>query len=81
MLLALSRKDFVGALTHRPPRERLAGTLAAIGALLDHPGLVLRVHDVAPVADYIRVADVLAGRTEIVENLELPVNLRRQRVS
>src|SRR3954466_6232968 len=29
ILLAVSRKDFVGALTNRPPRERSAGTLAA----------------------------------------------------
>ena len=31
LLLAVSRKDFVGALTGRAPRERGAGTLAAIG--------------------------------------------------
>ncbi|MFZ1997602.1 MAG: dihydropteroate synthase, partial [Solirubrobacteraceae bacterium] len=30
ILLAVSRKDFVGALTGRPPRARLAGTLAAM---------------------------------------------------
>ena len=32
MLLALSRKDFVGALTGRAPAERLGGTLGAIAA-------------------------------------------------
>src|SRR6202007_3009237 len=31
ILLAVSRKDFVGALTARPPRARLAGPLAAVG--------------------------------------------------
>jgi len=31
VLLAVSRKDFVGAITGRPPRGRLAGTLAAVG--------------------------------------------------
>ncbi|MBV8430725.1 MAG: dihydropteroate synthase, partial [Solirubrobacterales bacterium] len=30
LLLAVSRKDFIGALTGRPPRQRLAGTLAAV---------------------------------------------------
>ena len=30
LLLAASRKDFIGAITGRPPRQRLAGTLAAI---------------------------------------------------
>ena len=29
LLMAISRKDFIGALTGRAPRERLAGTLAA----------------------------------------------------
>src|SRR5581483_4891282 len=32
LLAAISRKDFIGALLARPPRERLAGTLAALGA-------------------------------------------------
>lgn len=81
VLLALSRKDFVGALTNRAPRDRLAGTLAAIGSLIEHPGLILRVHDVSPVADYLRVADALAGRAEVVPDLELPAELRRQRAS
>ena len=31
LLLAVSRKDFVGALTGRAPAERDAGTLAAVG--------------------------------------------------
>ncbi|MGH2855705.1 MAG: dihydropteroate synthase, partial [Solirubrobacteraceae bacterium] len=30
LLMAISRKDFIGALTGRPPRERLAGTIAAL---------------------------------------------------
>lgn len=78
LLLALSRKDFVGAITHRPPRERLPGTLAAIGHLAGEPGYVFRVHDVADVADYLAVADVLAGRAEVDPDLELPPSLRRQ---
>ena len=32
LLLALSRKDFIGVITERPPSQRLAGTLAAVGA-------------------------------------------------
>ena len=35
LLVALSRKDFLGALTGRPPAGRLAGTLAALGAAAD----------------------------------------------
>src|SRR5207302_834849 len=38
VLLALSRKDFVGALTGRPPAGRGAGTLGAIAAVRDVEG-------------------------------------------
>ncbi|HEY8523696.1 MAG TPA: dihydropteroate synthase [Acidimicrobiales bacterium] len=78
VLLALSRKDFIGAVTGKPPRERLGGTLAAVGALAG-PGTILRVHDVGVVADYLRVAAVLAGREEISETLTLAESLRRER--
>jgi dihydropteroate synthase len=78
LLLALSRKDFIGAVTGRPPRERLGGTLAAVGHLA-HPGTILRVHDVAAVADYLAVAAVLAGRTDLPVAARLPEHLRRAR--
>src|SRR5207253_2244919 len=35
VLLAVSRKDFLGAITGRPARERGAGTLAALAAGVD----------------------------------------------
>lgn len=78
LLLALSRKDFVGAITQRRPKERLAGTLAAIGHLAGQPGCVFRVHDVAEVADYLQVAAVLAGHVDVPFDLELPPELRRE---
>jgi dihydropteroate synthase len=82
VLLALSRKDFVGAITWRKPRQRLAGTLAAIGHVTgaDPAGWILRVHDVAATADYLAVADVLADRRDLPGDLELPLHLRRQDV-
>lgn len=61
LLLAISRKDFVGALTGRRPAERGAGTLAAIEPALAAPGAVLRVHDVASAADFIAVRSALRG--------------------
>jgi dihydropteroate synthase len=79
VLLALSRKDFVGAITGRPPRGRLAGTLAAVGHVLGPPGTILRVHDVDAVADYVAVADVLAGRRDIGADARLADHLRRER--
>src|SRR5215208_2622054 len=47
LLLAASNKDFVGTITGRRARERLAGTLAAVGFGVDAGAAVLRVHDVA----------------------------------
>jgi dihydropteroate synthase len=78
VLLALSRKDFVGAATGRPPRDRLGGTLAAVGALAG-PGTILRVHDVAAVRDYLAVAAVLAGRAELPADARLAEGLRWER--
>jgi dihydropteroate synthase len=65
LLLAPSNKDFVGALTGRPPRERLAGTLAAVAQGVDAGAHVLRVHDVAAVADFLRVRAALRGDVEL----------------
>jgi dihydropteroate synthase len=65
LLLAVSNKDFVGAITGRPPRERLAGTLAAVAHGVDAGAAVLRVHDVAAAADFLRVRAVLGGEIEL----------------
>jgi dihydropteroate synthase len=78
VLLALSRKDFVGAITARPPQARLGGTLAAVGALAG-PGTILRVHDVDAVRDYLAVAAVLSGRTELPADARLADDLRWER--
>jgi dihydropteroate synthase len=78
VLLALSRKDFVGAITGRRPGARLGGTLAAVGALAG-PGTILRVHDVAAVRDYLAVAAVLAGRADLPADARLAEGLRRER--
>lgn len=79
VLMALSRKDFVGAITGRPPRERLAGTLAALGWAADAGGHVFRVHDVAEAAEFLAVRDVLAGRRELAADARLSDGLRWER--
>src|SRR3954464_1598500 len=81
VLLAVSRKDFVGALTERAPRERAAGTLAAIGAGVDAGAAIVRVRDVAATVDYLTVRAALAGETEVDPQLRLPDELRRQRAA
>jgi dihydropteroate synthase len=77
VLLALSRKDFLGALTGRAPRERLAGTLAAVGAGLDGGGSIIRAHDVGAVADFLAVRAALQGEREVPADLRLDPGLRR----
>ena len=78
LLLAVSRKDFIGAICRRPPRARLAGTLAAIGHGVDAGAHVLRVHDVAATADFLAIGDVLAGRREVDPALRVPDELARE---
>jgi dihydropteroate synthase len=78
VLLAVSRKDFVGAITARPPRERLAGTLAAIGHGVAAGAHVLRVHDVAETAEFLAVRAVLEGERALDSQSRLSDQLRWQ---
>jgi dihydropteroate synthase len=64
-LAAVSRKYFLAAVTGRPPAERLAGTLAAIGFAADRGAAMVRVHDVAAAVDFLAVRDVLGGGAEV----------------
>ncbi len=61
LLLAISRKDFLGAITGREPRERGAATLAALDFGVRAGAAILRVHDVAAAADFLAVRAVLSG--------------------
>ncbi|HEV2819458.1 MAG TPA: dihydropteroate synthase [Solirubrobacteraceae bacterium] len=79
ILLAASRKDFIGALIGRGPRERLAGTLAAVAEGVDAGAHVLRVHDVRDVADFLAVRGVLRGEHTVREGLLLARELRHER--
>ncbi|MEA2421159.1 MAG: dihydropteroate synthase, partial [Thermoleophilaceae bacterium] len=78
VLLAASRKDFLGALTGRPPAGRLAGTLAAIGEGVDAGAAIVRVHDVAATRDFLTVRSALRGEIEVPQELRLDQRLRRQ---
>jgi dihydropteroate synthase len=66
ILLAVSRKYFVGAITGRPPAERLGGTLGAVAWAARRPfGAILRLHDVREAADLLAVLGVLEGSAEL----------------
>ncbi|MGH2944237.1 MAG: dihydropteroate synthase [Solirubrobacteraceae bacterium] len=79
LLLAVSRKDFVGALTGRAPGQRLAGTLAAIGHGVDAGAHILRVHDVAAAADFLAVRAALRGEAAVDAQLALDDAIRHAR--
>jgi dihydropteroate synthase len=78
LLMAISRKDFVGALTGRAPRERLAGTLAALAYGLDAGAHVFRIHDIAAAADFVAVREALSGISAPRRDLALAEELRHE---
>jgi dihydropteroate synthase len=80
ILLALSRKDVIGAITGQPPRARAAGTLAAIGYCVGlAPHSLLRVHDVEATRDYLAVLAALQGEHDLEWDRPLEDRLRYDR--
>jgi dihydropteroate synthase len=61
ILLAVSRKYFIGMLSGARPDRRLAGTLAAVDYGVGAGAHIVRVHDVAQVAEFLRVRGALRG--------------------
>lgn len=77
MLLALSRKDFVGAIVPTSPRERDPGTLAAMAfAARLVPDTVFRVHQVEDSRQFLDVLGALAEPQRLDVDAELAVGLR-----
>lgn len=79
ILWALSRKDFIGAITGRAPADRLAGTLAAIGFIGSEPGAIFRVHDVAEVVAFLGVQRALDDGDVLSPTANLSLDKRRER--
>lgn len=62
LLVGVSRKSFIGALSSQPdPRQRLGGSLAAALFALSRGAAILRVHDVPQTAQAMRMWQALAG--------------------
>lgn len=55
VLIGLSRKSMIGAVTGRPVEERLAGSLAGALAAVAQGAKIIRVHDVAETVDALKV--------------------------
>jgi len=63
VLVGVSRKSMIGALTGRGPDQRLAGSLAAMLAAIARGARIVRVHDVAASRDALTVWESI-GRTQ-----------------
>jgi dihydropteroate synthase len=62
LLVGPSRKRFIGAVLEEPrPRARLWGTAAVCGQAIAAGAAILRVHDVGPIVQVVRMAAVLRG--------------------
>lgn len=55
LLVGLSRKSFIGAVTEEPPEQRLAGTLGATMYAVQQGASIVRVHDVAKTREILQV--------------------------
>ena len=55
VLIGLSRKSMIGAVTGRPVEQRLPGSIAGALAAVAHGAKIVRVHDVAETVDALKV--------------------------
>ena len=55
LLAGLSRKAIIGAITGKPPQQRMAGSIAAALFAAENGASILRVHDVAETVDALKV--------------------------
>jgi len=65
LLIGASRKSFINALSAAPPELRLGGSLAAAQAAAAGGAALLRVHDVAPTVQFLRVLRAIAGHGQV----------------
>jgi dihydropteroate synthase len=67
LLLGPSRKRFIGAVLNEPrPRARLWGTASVCALAVGQGVAVVRVHDVGPIAQVVRMASALVGPDGLV---------------
>jgi dihydropteroate synthase len=64
LLVGLSRKSFIGAVTGRTAEERLAGTVAANAAALLGGADIIRVHDTGAALDLIKMFQAICGEKQ-----------------
>jgi dihydropteroate synthase len=62
VLVGPSRKGFIGQLTDQAVEARAWGTAAAVALAVEQGANILRVHDIGPMKDVVRVAVAIAQR-------------------
>lgn len=63
LLVAVSRKHFIGNVLGLPPEERLEGTAATVAFSIVRGARIVRVHDVAAMVRVARMTEALLGYT------------------
>ncbi|MEW6731228.1 MAG: dihydropteroate synthase [Acidobacteriota bacterium] len=65
VLIGTSRKSFIGKLLENAVKDRLMGTAATVAVSILNGAHIVRVHDVAPMVEVVRVTDaILASMRE-----------------
>ncbi|MBN1351242.1 dihydropteroate synthase [candidate division KSB1 bacterium] len=65
VLVGPSRKSFIGAVLNVPPRDRKAGTTAAVAVSIVNGADIIRVHDVYEMAQVAKMVDLLTKKQTI----------------
>jgi len=61
MVVGVSRKAFIGKTLNRPLDERLMGTAGAVAVAIMKGARMVRVHDVAPIRDLVRMIEAIGN--------------------
>lgn len=75
VLVAISRKSFVGDTLGKPAGERLFGSLAATAIAVRNGAHIIRTHDVAPTLDAVMVAQNTRAKVPSVTSGEFEAEL------
>ena len=62
VLVGISRKSMLGALTGRQSHDRLAASITAAALAVERGAVVVRVHDVAETVDALSIVNAVTGR-------------------
>lgn len=63
LLVGTSRKSMIGMALNRPVDQRLYGSLATVALAVNKGAKIIRVHDVAPTVDVVRMTEAVINET------------------